>query len=186
MLTYILIFCTGLLAARLLTHARYASLKHRNGCKDPPPYPHRDPIWGTDLFLKKMRALSSGSYLQTSTHFHKLFKSKTFMTNVFGNTTYHTIDPEVVKSYQSTFFGDFGYEPLRFHIAENLWGNGIAVADGQTWASARSIIRGSFDVVHTANLDRLEYHVQRFLDLIPRDGSTVDLLPLFKRLVSGA
>lgn len=176
--------CTFLLLAKLIVHVRFTIRKRQNGCTDPPFYPHYDPVWGIDLFINKMRALSSGTYLDSSAAVYRLFASKTFMSKSFGSTTYHTIDSEVVKNYQSIFFSNFGIEPLRYHLAENLWGNGIVVADGQRWASARSFIRSSFDVVHTANIERLEYHVDRMMSLIPRDGTTIDLMPLFKRLVS--
>jgi cytochrome P450 len=171
--------------AKLIANVRSTLRKRREGCKDPPSYNHLDPIWGTDLFIKKMRALGSGTYLETSAATYRLFRSKTFTSNSFGTTIYHTIDPEVVKSYQSVQFKDFGYGPIRYHLAENLWGNGIAVTDGPSWTAARSFIRSSFDVVHTANIQRLEHHVDKFMGLLPWDGGTVDLLPLFKRLVSG-
>jgi hypothetical protein len=185
----VLIVGTLLLSKKLIAHTRHTLHKRKNGCADPPSYPHRDPIWGIDLFIKQMRALNSGTYLESSAAVRASFsqsksKSKTYMSKSFGSTIYHTTNPEVVKIYQSICFHDFGIEPLRYHLAENLWGNGIVVADGQRWADARRFIRGSFDVVHTANIDRLEYHVAKFMDLIPRDGTTVDLMPLFKRLVS--
>lgn len=150
---YTLIAC--LLGAKLTAYVRLTLRKRRHRCTDPPSLSRKDPIWGLDLFFQKMRALQSGGYLECNTALFKLFSSKTYKSNSFGTTTYHTIDPEVVKSYQSTFFKDFGIEPLRFHLAENLWGNGIVVADGERWASARSFIRSSFDIVHTANIARL-------------------------------
>jgi hypothetical protein len=176
-------FIACLVGAKLTAHVRHTLQKRRYGCIEPPSLPLRDPVWGLDFFFQKMRALKSGDYLESSTALFKQFSSKTFKGYSFGTTTYHTIDPEVVKSYQSTFFKDFGIEPLRYHLAENLWGNGIVVADGRRWVSARSFIRSSFDVVHTANIERLDHHVQKFMQLIPRNGSTVDLMPLFKRLV---
>jgi hypothetical protein len=163
---------------------QYLISKRRHACHDPPKYPHKDPIWGLDLFFKTMNAFQNGNYLQTQTSLFEPYTSKTIKTHAFGTTIYRTYDPEVSKNFQSIFFKDFGIEPLRYHVAENLWGNGIVVSDGKKWADARSFIRSSFDVVHTANLDRLCHHVDKFMMLLPRDGSTVDLLPLFKRLVS--
>lgn len=177
-------FFIYLLIARFVSQLRHIHRKRQNGCKDPPHFSHVDPFWGTDLFIGKMRSLASGKYLENGTSLFKSFRSRTFKSNSFGTTIYHTIDPEVVKNYQSIHFKDFGIEPLRYHLAENLWGNGIVVADGQRWMSARSFIRSSFDVVHTANIDRLEYHVTKFMALLPRNGETVDLMPLFKRLVN--
>jgi cytochrome P450 monooxygenase len=137
------------------------------------------------LLFRSLNGIKSGNYLKSRSELFHRFPSKTFKSRSFGTTTYHTIDPEVVKHYQSTHFAEFGYAPLRAHLAPNLWGNGIPVADGPDWSTARSFIRSSFDIVHTANIHRLEHHVGKFMDLLPTDGSTVDLLPLFKRLVSG-
>jgi hypothetical protein len=41
------------------------------------------------------------------------------------------------------------------------------------------MIRPNFTRSQVADLDGLEKHVQRFVNLLPRDGSTVDLQPLF-------
>jgi hypothetical protein len=153
--------------AKLLTHIHHTLRKRRLGYISPPSYPHLDPILGLDFFIKKMLALKSGTYLSTSATPYLSIKSKTFKITSFCNTIYHTIDPEVVKGYQSIHFKDFGYGPIRYHLAETLWGNGIAVADGESWTAA------------------LEHHVDKFMALLPCDGATVDLLPLFKRLVSG-
>lgn len=162
---------------KMICYIRYKHLQRKHGCQDPPQYPHKDPILGLDLFFKTMKAFQNGSYLETQTSLFKPYRSKTFKSHGFGRTIYRTYDPEVSKNFQSVFFKDFGIEPLRYHVAENLWGNGIVVSDGKKWADARSFIRSSFDVVHTANIDRLGYHVDKFVRLLPRDGSTVDLLP---------
>ncbi|KAF2714530.1 cytochrome P450 [Pleomassaria siparia CBS 279.74] len=125
----------------------------------------------------------SQAILKTQTSLFKPCSSKTIKTHAFGTTIYRTYDDEVSKNFQSIFFKDFGIEPLRFHVAENLWGNGIVVSDGKTWADVRSFIRSSFDIVHTKNIERSSHHVDKFMKLLPRDGSTVDMMPLFKRLI---
>lgn len=183
LLYFLLAFSAILVSAKFISQARYSLRKRKNGCQSPPSYPHYDPIWGIDLFFKKMGALKSGSYLESNSAVYELFKSKTFVSKSFGSITYQTIDSEVVKNYQSIYFKDFSIEPLRYHLAKNLWGNRIVVADGQRWASARTFIRSSFDVVHTANIARLNHHVEKMMSLIPRDRTTIDLMPLFKRLV---
>ena len=181
---FVVTIFTTVVLVKLIFHVRFTLRKRKYGCTNPPAYSHYEPIWGIDLFIKKMQALNSGTYLESNAAMFRMFTSKTFVSKSFGSTTYNTIDPEVAKHYQSIYFKDFGIEPLRYHLAKNLWGNGIVVADGQRWAAARTFIRSSFDVVHTANIERLEYHVEKMMGLIPRDGSTIDLMPLFKRLVS--
>lgn len=60
----------------------------------------------------------------------------------------------------------------------------MLVTDGPQWKKSRTLIKPTFDIAHIANLDRLGPFVDRFMELLPRDGSTVDLFPLLKRMVS--
>ncbi|OCL14662.1 cytochrome P450 [Glonium stellatum] len=154
----------------------------RNGCGEPPRYPHKDPIFGLDLFMQYMNGFKSGDFLDTNKRHYETY-GKTFKANLFGTTFIKTIDPEVSKSFHSTSFNKFGLQPLRYEVSKNLFGNGIIVVDGPHWQHGRALIRSSFDIVHIANFEQLGRHVRHFLDLLPRDGSTIDLLPLFKRLI---
>ncbi|KAF2870199.1 cytochrome P450 [Massariosphaeria phaeospora] len=168
---------------KVIHHTAKLARKRKRGCRDPPTFRHSDTIWGLDLFFKTMNAFQGGRYLETHSALFSDFTSKTFESHSFGTTVYQTYDPEVSKAFQSIYCHDFGIEPLRYHVAENLWGNGIVVSDGRKWADARNFIRSSFDIVHTANLERLSHHVDKFMNLLPRDGSTIDLQPSFKRLI---
>ena len=167
---------------KLIGYLSYKISLRRHNCVSLPQYPHKDPFLGIDLFLRLTKAFQSGTFLD----FNKtLFDNygKTFVANGFGKRIIRTIDPEVPKAVHSTYFDNFGLQPLRYETAKHLWGNGIIVVDGPHWKHGRRMMRSSFDTVHIANLDRLRKHVQVFLDLIPRDGSTIDLAPPFKRLV---
>jgi hypothetical protein len=141
-----------------------------NGCAEPPRYPHKDPVLGIDLFSQYMNAFKAENFLDFSKGMFDEF-GRTFKANVVGKTTIRSIDPEVSKAV------------LRYGVATHLWGNGIIVVDGERWKHARALMRPSFEVVHLANFDRLRKHVDTFLNLLPEDGSTVDLMPLFLRLV---
>jgi hypothetical protein len=161
----------------------YKETLRRNGCLEPSKYPHKEPFLGLDFFQNFMNAFK-GAYLLD---FNKsLFDryGKTFTVNSFGTKVIKTIDPEVSKAVHATFFDNFGLQGLRYNTATHLWGNGIIVVDGSHWKHGRALIRSSFDVVHIANMERLRKHTDVFLDLLPKDGSTVNLAPLFKRLVS--
>lgn len=62
-----------------------------------------------------------------------------------------------------------------------LVGDGLMSTDGLTWKARRAILTPIFaQATHHQHL--FEQHVTRLLDLIPEDGSTVDLQPLFDRL----
>ncbi|EAT90900.2 hypothetical protein SNOG_01251 [Parastagonospora nodorum SN15] len=154
----------------------------RNGCAEPPHYPHKDPILGLDLFSKYMNAFKAENFLGFNKQMYDTY-GRTFKANIMGKTTVRSIDPEVSKAIFATYASRFGLEPLRYGVATHLWGNGIIVVDGERWKHARALMRPSFEVVHLANFDRLRKHVDVFMDLLPMDGSTVDLMPLFLRLI---
>ena len=157
-------------------------MMRKNGCEEPAKYPHKDPIFGADLLWKYKKSFETGKFLDTVTQDFDNY-GKTFEANMFGTRIVKTIDSEVAKCTLATSFDNFGLEPLRYETAKNLFGNGIVVVDGSNWAHARALIQSSFEMAHIVNLGSLSAHVDRLMSLIPRDGSTVDLLPLFKRLV---
>ena len=137
---------------------------------------------GLDLFSRYMNAFKAGQFLDFNKEMYDKF-GKTFQSNRFGTRIIRTIDPEVSKAVHATYASKFGLQPLRYEAAKNLWGNGIIVVDGEHWQHGRAMMRPSFEVVHLANFDRLRKFSEKFLSLLPRDGSSIDLMPLFKRLV---
>ncbi|KAF1955638.1 cytochrome P450 [Byssothecium circinans] len=175
----------GVLSAlcyKLLSYILYRAALKRHGCSQPPRYPHKDPFFGLDYFFKTMNAFKQGNFLDSKASEYRTY-GKTFTTNNFGTTVFHTIDSEVSKAVFSTHVAKFGLQPLRYETAKHLWGNGIIVVDGVHWQRGRALIRASFDVVHIANFERLRKLTDVFLRLLPTDGATIDLMPLFKRLI---
>ena len=90
---------------------------------------------------------------------------------------------EVSKAVLSTHFEKFGLQPIRYEGGNSFFGNGMLVTDGHQWKTSRTLIKPTFDIAHIANLGRLGPFVDRFMELLQRDGSTVDLFPLLKRMV---
>ncbi|KAF1961218.1 n-alkane-inducible cytochrome P450 [Byssothecium circinans] len=149
-------------------------LAWKYGCKEPPrPNINLDEINRTSA--------QNFTFLDTTT---RLFNDhgKTYKTRRGGRVFIRTCQPEVSKAVLSTHFEKFGLQPIRYEGGKSFFGNGMLVTDGAQWKTSRALIRPTFDVAHIANLDRLGPFVDRFMGLLPRDGSTVDLFPLFKRL----
>ncbi|KAI0144616.1 cytochrome P450 [Xylariaceae sp. FL1272] len=183
----ICIICLALLAAHVFIskirgwlHAR--AVKRRNGCHELPRYRHKDPFFGLDLFLLYKKAFEKRDFLGFN---ERLFQKygKTYMAHPLGTPTIKTKDPEITKYVHAAYFEHFGVEKIRTGI-EHLWGDGITIVDGDKWMARRRLIKPSFDVVHISNMENrsLAGHVAKLMDLIPRDGSPVDLMPLFMRL----
>ena len=165
----------------LLTHKRIAhnSFLRKRGCLPPRKYPHKDPILGLDLFLAADRSLKNGTLLLENQRRYEKF-GKTLQVNSFGTPVIHTIEPENLKSILATQFDSFGFEELRGNVSPELWGKGILNSDGAFWAHSRALIRPIFNRTQIADFDSFRLHTDRLMNLLPRDGSTVDLQPLFK------
>ena len=94
-----------------------------------------------------------------------------------------TMDSRNIQAILSTNARDFGLQPLREGLAEPLFGRGINTTDGEEWQQFRATVNPTFNRVEICNFGLLETHFQRLLDHIPKDGSQVDLQPLFSQMV---
>lgn len=172
-LFYIISYCiTTKLAQRFTRRA----LIQKHECQEPPAL-------NLDLDSINREATEDHKLLETTT---RLFKEhgNTYKATRAGRTVIRTCDPEVTKAVLPTHLENFGVQPIRYEGGKGFFGNGMLVVDGQQWKHSRALIRPAFDIAHVTNFDRLSGHVQRFMDLLPRDGSTIDLFPLLKRMVS--
>jgi cytochrome P450 len=151
------------------------ALIRKYGCQDPVQLP-------LDLAAVNQKAAKEHKFLETTTRLFNEY-GKTYKAVRFGRTIIRTCDPEVFKAVLSTHFENFGMKPIRYEDGKGFFGNGMLVTDGQQWKHSRALIRPVFDIAHVVNFDRLSAHVERFMQLIPQDGATIDLFPLLKRLV---
>jgi len=180
-LTVVSLVLIRLLVAKSQRHITKPRVVRHSGCEDPPSYAHKDQF-GKDLYELSIEASKHQRFLDfTEELFDK--HGKTFQTINDGKVWIKTRDPELSKAIYSTFFEKFGLQPIRYE-EDGFFGNGILVVDGGLWKRSRGLIRPAFEIAHVANFDRLHRHVGRFLEILPRDSSTVDLLPDLKRLVS--
>jgi hypothetical protein len=90
-----------------------------------------------------------------------------------------TAEPEIVKTILATKFDDFALSDRRIDAMVPSLGHGIFASNGAAWERSRALIRPNFTRSQVADLDTFETHIQHFISAIPRDGSTVDLQPLF-------
>ena len=72
--------------------------------------------------------------------------------------------------------------PIRTFVFGPLLGGGMVAADGTIWEHSRAMTSPTFARPQFATLTAFDVHVAQLLENIPRDGSTVDLQPLFNRL----
>lgn len=168
---------------RLRRNLAYRRAALAKGCLEPRLYPHRDPVFGLDLFIAQMKNYKHHRLLEQSCRWVEQC-GDTYQTNSLGVASIKTIEPENVQTIFAHNFEDYGLGPLRTDIAGDFMGRGIFTTDGKFWEHSRALVRPIFTKAQFADLNTLKVHVDRFISLIPRDGSTIDLLPLLHRLVS--
>lgn len=157
---------------------RQKQYARENGCKPiTAKFPLMDPIFGIDQIIAKLRLLKQNRLLE-SNHQSLLTLGPTWGTKVFGHTVVVTSEPENVKTILSLKFKDFGLG-AREQTLGRLLGSGIFTTDGERWAHSRAMIRPNFTRDQVADLDAFERHIQTLFQLLPRDGSNVDLQEYF-------
>jgi cytochrome P450 len=92
-----------------------------------------------------------------------------------------TREPENLKAILSTHFKSFMLAPRRTAILKQFLGESIFASNGPEWQHSRAFIRPHLtkDSFIDSEMSRFEKHVSRLVSKIPRDGSKVDLQPLF-------
>ncbi|KAI9642244.1 hypothetical protein NHQ30_009046 [Ciborinia camelliae] len=167
---------------RLTTHA----ITLQNHCLPAKKYPHKDPIFGLDLFLQLGRAHKTGHLLSTHRQLHATL-GKTFQAKSWGTPVLYTCEARNIQTVLAHAFPNFGKVKVKAREEKQRGGasfmpQGIFTADGEAWHRGRALIRPTFARGEISNFESLERHVERFLLRIPGDGETVDLQPLVKNL----
>ncbi|KAF4634825.1 hypothetical protein G7Y89_g3274 [Cudoniella acicularis] len=91
---------------------KFRALSHAHGCKLPPQYPHIDPIFGLDLFIRNAKAISQNRFLPDLQERYKKL-GWTFGSLSFGSGAIASVEPENLRTIWVTKFEDWGVQPLR-------------------------------------------------------------------------
>lgn len=141
-----------------------------------------DPFMGYDLYQKTNKARAEGRLMRVLQDLYRKY-GKTFQAKFLGVDVIYTSDPRNIQAINTTEFNNFLVSPLRRPANDDWVGEGIFVSDGHDWKQARKIVMPVFAREHVTDLSGFKVHLDRMLQLIPRAGETVDLRPLFRRLV---
>ena len=180
---------TLLLSTILLLTVRFVwnnlrsyQLKHQGKCQPPPSVPQKDPFFGLDIiysrftenFENRTRDTIARDFFSTYGH--------TFQSKPFGVPEIVTESPELVKAIYGTDFESFGVGPSRaFGLRPLVRDGGLMTTDGPIWKAHRATLNPIFSKA-VGRQEPFDRHIERLLELIPKDGSTIDLQPLFDRL----
>ena len=170
----------GVTAAR--QYFIHRKIIRERGCLPARSLPQKDPVFGIDIAFRMFRSYGGGQRSAKFKDQHDAFGS-TFQSVALGKTRIFTIEPDNLRAILSTNFKDWGVQPLRLPPWEPFLGKGVMDTDGAFWKHSRDIVQPLFRRQQIADLASFDMHVTRMLDLIPKDGATVDLQPLFARLI---
>lgn len=166
----------------LSTRLAIQKLKRQHGCQDPPWYPHSDPLFGSDLFRDNVEHAKQSKLLKRWEYRYRTY-GNTFAAIIQGSPAICTIDETNLVTIATTSFKDYGVQPMRRDATLPFLGEGVFTMDGAFWEHSRALLRPTFSRTNIANLPAFEVHLNKFLELLPRDGSTVDLKPFLCKLV---
>ena len=72
-------------------YSRFRTAAIRHGCRRPRKYPHRDPLWGYDLYLARAEATRRGHLLRLHERLFSLC-GKTFEERCFNEKVINTME----------------------------------------------------------------------------------------------
>ena len=181
------LWALGLLASIYLykkwnAHIAFCRLERQCGCQRPRRYPHRDPIWGYDLYRLRLQAAQAGHFYPLYDVHFKLY-GKTFEELFFDTKVINTMEPENIQQVAVSSFQDWGKVASRSTASAPVLGDGIFSQDGAAWKNSRELIKPTFSRIEIADLSSLSTFTDRLLGLLPRDGRATDVQPLLHKFV---
>lgn len=165
----------------LTTGARRRSFAKQHGCL--PAKRRQTPFtFGAIFWWEQIKAIKEHRLFPFMADKFKEVAGHTRHHKVFSTEFFTTDDPENVKAVLATNFSAWSLGQQRIKEFSSFLGYGIFVNEGAAWKSSREMLRPCFERWQVADVDMLERHTQRLFDLVPKDGTTVDLQPLLHDL----
>lgn len=173
----------GVLYPKWRRNAKIRTLKQKHACKEPNKYPHIDRVWGSDMVEARKTAIKEGRFFKLyDTQFEKY--GKTFEEIWRGKPLINTIEPMNVQKVAALAHEDYGKDPERLMAQAPFMGPSILSHHGPVWKRVRTIVTPIFARAELSDIDHLASYADRFMELLPTDGSMFDVQPLMRRLVS--
>ena len=108
---------------------------------------------------------------------------KTFEEQFFDTKIINTMEAANIQQVAALSFQDWGKSSAKTASSSPFLGRGIFSEDGAFWKHSRDLIKPTFARSEISDVNSLGLFVDRLLDLIPRDGTTIDIQPLIHKLV---
>ncbi|KAG5981516.1 hypothetical protein E4U55_002871 [Claviceps digitariae] len=173
-----------LIRALIVQWRRHFHRRHF-GCLPPPKYPHRLPWlldpWGRDLQRRRLEGYTKGRY-------NRLFQEQfmqcghTFEERSPNGTLLCTTDNENWRTILALKAEDYSKQETRSRSMLRFTGPGILSNEGVAWRRSRDLIKPLFVRAELSDVVRFKRHVDKLMEVLPRDGRTLDLMPWMAKL----
>ncbi|KAI0379575.1 cytochrome P450 [Hypomontagnella monticulosa] len=165
---------------QLVNKLRYEVGVYHRGCERPPNLRPWDPIFNLDIILSNLKARVEHRVLQLDQkNFNKY--GHTLQNPFFGPGTIQTTSVENYQAMMSVQ-GNNDFLAARSWAMKPMAGLGLIDTDGTVWAYHRRMAKTMFSRAQINDPTNFGVHFRRMMQLLPRDGSTVDLRPLFDKM----
>ena len=151
------------------------------GCEPIPTWPTRFGNFGIGLLAEAYASIKEHKGLEDDTKRFATIGSNTLQVRVLRDNIIMTLEPENLKTILSLDFKSWSIGTERKKNLTPFLGKGIFTTDGAAWEHSRDMLRPTFARSQIGDLGKIEKHVEHLIQAIPRDGSMVDLQPLFFR-----
>ncbi|KAF2445213.1 n-alkane-inducible cytochrome P450 [Karstenula rhodostoma CBS 690.94] len=163
----------------ILKSRRRRQFARQHGCEPVKArYPHKFPYLGMDRIRESRQARKEHRVIGWIHQKLREAGSYTQSFRIFNKTIILTSEPANIKAVFATNFNDFDTGG-RLDFVGQVIGKGIFTTDGEEWKHSRAMIRPNFARAQVANIDTIEIYLQDMFKLLPSDGTSVDLQPLF-------
>lgn len=175
---FVLSTLASIVYGKISTYVAFRSAQSKYGCQRPPEHPYQGWL-GLDLMRERQLAADKG---RSMAHYDRWFAElgHTWEEKVGGQRLVNTID---MVNIRVTFNADM--ETLgragAFHKNDFL-GPGIFSSDGPRWKFSRDMIKPLFKKAEVRSTAMFKRHVNRLIEQIPCNGSTIDIQPLLKKM----
>ncbi|KAL3256876.1 hypothetical protein ABHI18_007262 [Aspergillus niger] len=164
-------------AFRAISSQRFRLL---HGCQSAPKGRRLGLPFGIDHLAILWQAARKNRFLEAVDLDFRSSGRTTIIQRHLNRRTVMTCEPDNIRTILSLKSDDYNIASRKRSFGP-LVSVGVLVTDGADWAHSRAITRRSFGRSQLANFEPLEQTLQDLVSLLPRDGGTVDLQPLFLR-----
>ncbi|MCJ1316155.1 hypothetical protein MMC15_001475 [Xylographa vitiligo] len=175
------IYCVYRVRWELTTGEARRRLRKAKGCQPIPLWPVPFGTFGVGFIIESYQCLKARTLLETEQKRFATVGVNTFRMQILRESVVMTLEPDNLKTILSLDFKSWSIGPARKRSLTLFLGEGIFTTEGAAWERSRNMLRPAFVRSQIGDLAGLETHVAHLVQAIPRDGSTVDLQPLFFR-----